>query len=59
MRATDALAHTSLQYPMNGNIGRSTIQQWWGNTVFKDTADWHGTPLRVPPPGETFGYVLS
>ena len=37
---------TSLQYPMNGNIGLNTIQKWWGNQVFKDTLDWKITPLR-------------
>ena len=40
-------------------IGHDTIQQWWGNTVFKHTADWHATPLRVVPEGEHFGCVLA
>ncbi|RXW17009.1 hypothetical protein EST38_g8852 [Candolleomyces aberdarensis] len=35
-----------LQYPQNGTIGLETIQAWWGNTVFINTADSHGTPLR-------------
>ena len=43
---------------MNGEIGRNTTQQWWGNTVFKNTADWHASPLRIVPDGEHFGYVL-
>lgn len=52
------LFSSSLQYPMNGEIGRNTTQQWWGNTVFKNTADWHATPLRRVPDGEHFGCVL-
>ncbi len=39
-------------------IGHDTVQKWWGNTVFKNTADWHATPLRVVPEGEYFGCVL-
>ncbi|KAM5543759.1 hypothetical protein V8D89_002376 [Ganoderma adspersum] len=49
------LVYFILQYPMNGEIGRNTTQQWWGNTVFKNTADWHATPLRRVPDGEHFG----
>ncbi|PIL27253.1 transporter [Ganoderma sinense ZZ0214-1] len=49
------LVYFILQYPMNGEIGRSTTQQWWGNTVFKNTADWRATPLRIVPDGEHFG----
>ncbi|KAH9914186.1 OPT oligopeptide transporter [Epithele typhae] len=51
------LVYFILQYPQNGQIGAGTVQSWWGNTVYKRTADWRGTPLRVPPPGETFGCV--
>ncbi|OCH85661.1 small oligopeptide transporter [Obba rivulosa] len=40
------LIYFILQYPRNGQIGSSTIEQWWGNTVFKNTADWNETPLR-------------
>jgi hypothetical protein len=47
---------TSLQYPLNGDIGLNTIQQWWGNRVFKDTLDWQITPLRKLEKGATFGY---
>lgn len=36
----------SLQYPKNGTIAEDTIQSWWGNTVFLDTADYLGTPLK-------------
>ena len=46
---------TSLQYPLNGNIGLNTIQKWWGNQVFKDTLDWKFTPLRKLEEGATFG----
>ena len=46
-----------LQYPQNGSIGLNTIQSWWGNSVFIDTADYKGTPLRTLAEGETFGYA--
>ena len=46
---------TSLQYPLNGNLGINTIQQWWGNQVFKNTLDWKSTPLRQLEQGATFG----
>ncbi|RDX46406.1 small oligopeptide transporter [Lentinus brumalis] len=49
------LVYFILQYPRNGMIGHDTVQKWWGNTVFKNTADWHATPLRVVPEGEYFG----
>lgn len=49
----------SLQYPLNGRIGLHTIQAWWGNTVFQNTADWKGTPLKVLRPSDPpFGYVV-
>ncbi|KAJ7579282.1 small oligopeptide transporter [Mycena floridula] len=44
-----------LQYPDRGKLGSTTIQKWWGNVVFKETADWAMTPLRRVLPGETFG----
>ena len=44
-----------LQYPDNGNIGKNTIQTWWGNTVFQNTADWAGAPLWAVPENGTFG----
>lgn len=40
----------SVQYPKGGfNIN------WWGNTVWQNTADALGTPANVLKPGETFG----
>ncbi|PPQ78774.1 hypothetical protein CVT25_010647 [Psilocybe cyanescens] len=42
-----------LQYPLNGSIGSDTIQKWWGNTVFYNTADYLGTPLRTLKDDET------
>ena len=36
----------SLQYPSNGHIGDGTILSWWGNTVWKRTADYNMTALR-------------
>jgi len=44
-----------LQYPKNGTIGATTIQTWWGNTVYLNTADGTNTPLKVLPAGQTFG----
>jgi hypothetical protein len=40
---------------MNGNIGLNTIQQWWGNQVFKNTLDWQVTPFRRHEANSTFG----
>ncbi|TCD68598.1 hypothetical protein EIP91_010389 [Steccherinum ochraceum] len=44
-----------LQFPRNNKIGADTIQQWWGNTVYTHTADWHNAPLRQVPAGKHFG----
>ncbi|TDL15748.1 OPT oligopeptide transporter [Rickenella mellea] len=45
-----------LQYPKNGTIGANTIETWWGNTVFANTLDWDGAPLRqLTPDNPTFG----
>ncbi|OBZ77977.1 Sexual differentiation process protein isp4 [Grifola frondosa] len=49
------LVYFCLQYPMNGLIGQHTIQQWWGNTVFKNTKDWAAAPLQTPVNGVPFG----
>jgi len=45
----------ALQYPLQGRIGHSTIQAWWGNTVFKHTLDWQGAPLKLLPSAAKFG----
>jgi hypothetical protein len=45
----------TLQYPDSGNIGLKTIQQWWGNTVYLNTADASGAPIRSLAHGQTFG----
>ncbi|KAF8262026.1 OPT oligopeptide transporter protein-domain-containing protein [Lactarius quietus] len=45
----------TLQYPDNGNIGLNSIQNWWGNTVFLNTADAKGTPFKPLSDGQTFG----
>jgi OPT family small oligopeptide transporter len=42
------------QYPKNGTIGANSIQKWWGNTVFTDTADWDGVTLKTLGPSEDF-----
>ncbi|KAJ7759543.1 OPT oligopeptide transporter [Mycena metata] len=44
-----------LQYPKNGSIGADTIQTWWGNTVWLNTADGNRLPLISLAEGETFG----
>ncbi|QRV95861.1 OPT oligopeptide transporter protein [Ceratobasidium sp. AG-Ba] len=44
-----------LQYPKNGTIGATNIATWWGNTVYTNTADSLGTPLRILADGEKFG----
>lgn len=49
------LIYFCLQYPQNGNIGTNTIRQWWGNNVFRQTADWNAVPLRKLAEGQTFG----
>ena len=54
-RLPSCVAPRSLQYPLNGAIGKDTIQTWWGNTVYTNTADALGTPLRALPAGKTFG----
>jgi hypothetical protein len=42
-----------LQYPRNGTIGINTVQAWWGNTVYTNTADFAGVPyLRLPKDGK-------
>ena len=46
-----------LLFPKNGTIGASSIQTWWGNTVYANTADWNGTPLLPLPDSGSFGYV--
>lgn len=49
------LIYFCLQYPQNGTIGQNTIQTWWGNTVFKNTADYNYTSYYRT--NGTFGYV--
>jgi hypothetical protein len=44
-----------LQYPFNGNIGLNTIQNWWGNTVYLNTADAAGVPTKTLADGQKFG----
>ena len=44
-----------LQYPKNGTIGATTIQTWWGNTVFTKTGDWNSVTLKTVADGQTFG----
>ncbi len=48
-----------LNFPKNGTIGQDTIQTWWGNSVYANTADWNATPLKTMPDGLPFGYVSS
>ncbi|KAF8505092.1 OPT oligopeptide transporter [Gautieria morchelliformis] len=44
-----------LQYPRNGTIGLDTIQTWWGNTVYLNTADANSVPNLPLPESGTFG----
>lgn len=44
-----------LQFPAGGTIGINTIQKWWGNTVFSNTADGQALPLLQVPASGTFG----
>ncbi|TDL15603.1 OPT oligopeptide transporter [Rickenella mellea] len=45
-----------LQFPKNGSIGLNTIQAWWGNTVYLNTADFQGATLRtLDDANPTFG----
>ncbi|KAF8256810.1 OPT oligopeptide transporter protein-domain-containing protein [Lactarius quietus] len=44
----------TFQYPDNGKIALNSIQNWWGNTVFLNTADANGTPLKTLSDGQTF-----
>jgi len=44
-----------LQYPKNGTIGLNTVQTWWGNTVFLNTADGKRLPYKPLPASGTFG----
>ncbi|KAF8264679.1 OPT oligopeptide transporter [Lactarius quietus] len=50
-----AVIFFTLQYPRNGNIGLNSILKWWGNTVYLNTADAKGTPLKTVSDGQTFG----
>ncbi|KAG6336208.1 hypothetical protein ID866_2885 [Astraeus odoratus] len=44
-----------LQYPADGTIGLNTIQKWWGNTVYLNTADAQALPLLPIPDSGMFG----
>jgi hypothetical protein len=48
---------SSLDFPLSGTIGANTIQQWWGNRVYKETADWQYVPLKTVSSGNPFGCV--
>jgi len=41
----------ALQFPLNDTIGARTIQTWWGNNVYLNTADGRGASLLPVPPG--------
>lgn len=45
----------SLEFPRGGTVGAKTIQVWWGNTVYKNTADFNMAAFRQVPNGSTFG----
>jgi hypothetical protein len=52
---TDGIMSGSLQYPKNGSVGLDTVQSWWGNSVYTNTADWNMSALKEMPWGQTFG----
>lgn len=45
----------TLEYPDRGNVGKNTIQSWWGNTVHVNTADGLKQALWTVPANKTFG----
>ncbi|KIM72458.1 hypothetical protein PILCRDRAFT_99382 [Piloderma croceum F 1598] len=49
------LVYFCLQFPLSGTIGANTIQQWWGNRVYMETADWQYVPLKTVSSGNPFG----
>ncbi|KAM6495187.1 small oligopeptide transporter [Amanita muscaria] len=51
------LVYFCLQYPLNGRLGFNSIQQWWGNQVFKQTTDWQNAARISLQSGETFGFA--
>ncbi|KAG6380010.1 hypothetical protein JVT61DRAFT_8083 [Boletus reticuloceps] len=42
-------------YPKSGTIGLSTVQKWWGNTVFLNTAEGKKLPYQSLPANGMFG----
>jgi hypothetical protein len=38
---------------MNGTISMNSIQKWWGETVYKKTADYAGVSATTVPKGRT------
>ncbi|KAJ7260650.1 OPT oligopeptide transporter [Mycena rebaudengoi] len=44
-----------LQYPRDGAIGKNTIQAWWGNNVYLNTADGEKKPMWTLAVNQTFG----
>jgi hypothetical protein len=49
------LVFFALQYPKNGTIGQNSVLNWWGNTVYVNTADYVGVPDKSIPTSGTFG----
>lgn len=39
----------------DGSPSHATPSQWWGNTVYKSTADAQETPFKNLTEGQTFG----
>ncbi|KAJ7271537.1 OPT oligopeptide transporter [Mycena rebaudengoi] len=44
-----------LQYPRDGAIGKNTIQAWWVNNVYLNTADGEKKPMWTLAVNQTFG----
>jgi hypothetical protein len=46
-----------LEYPLNGAIGIDTVQTWWGNLGFQNTAEYNARTVAIKsiPAGQKFG----
>lgn len=43
-----------LEYPKKGTIGATTVQTWWGNTVYANTNDGGRVPAKMPDPARGY-----
>ena len=52
---TDSFSLCRLQYPTSSGVGPAAIQNWWGNTVYQNTADADYAAMKQVGHGEKFG----